>query len=189
MDIKSESLAALLKYIIKKYNLPLAPVIEESDVEDVKFNYEVTKETFTNVRGELAINKYSLHEKDPKLVPWDHEMVHICTNKTLNYPVTIKSRFQDGKSVDPQHWAIMHRGKWRNWEINIADFCLFIYTMYCLRFKKNDDVVFSMLVTTKHKNPTKWSKKAVAYYVEKYVPDDTKFLGPLRDCVVTWLKT
>lgn len=187
MDIKSESLAALLKYIIKKYNLPLAPVIEESDVEDVKFNYEVTKETFTNNEGKLAINKYSLHERDPKLVPWDHEMVHICSNKTLNYPVTKNYKFQDGSRMFFPHFAISYRD-------NLLmpafyDFCLFIYTIYCLHLKKNEDVLLCMLITTKHKKPTKWSKKAVAYYVEKYVSDDTKFLGPLRDCVVTWLKT
>lgn len=180
--IKRESEAAILKYIIKRYNLPTDFSLEELDSEDVRFNYEFTLSNFKKQNGMLAQTPLSAYEDgNPKNVDRENEMSVVATLKIMSYDelITTKRFFQDGSVLMPHHYATLLRGKVARPMQTLLD--LFLYAKIIIN--PDDNALFALFVA-KHKGLTFFTKRAILDVNIKQRP----FLTPLWDVAVNWLK-
>lgn len=180
--IKRESEAAILKYIIKRYNLPLQDILEEADSEDVRFNFEFTLSNMKNPDGRLAQNPLSAYE-DGKAenVSSENEMAVAYTLKIMSYDELIitRRRFQDRSFVMPYQYATLLRGRLSPALQTALDFFIFVRAL-C---KPDDNTMFALFVA-KHKGMTYFTKMAI----EKVQCSERTFLGPLWTVAINWLK-
>lgn len=180
--IKRESEAAILKYIVKRYNLPLQDILEEADSEDVRFNFEFTLSNMKNPDGRLAMNPLSAYE-DGKAenVNSENEMAVAYTLKIMSYDDLISTRkqFQDGSFVMPYQYATLLRGKLAPALQTVLDFFIFVRAL----FKPDDSTMFALFVA-KHKGLTYFTKLAI----KKIKYNERTFLGPLWDEAMNWLQ-
>ena len=180
--IKRESEAALLKYIIKRYKLPVNLSMEEEDSEDVRFNYEFTLSNLRKEDGRLAHSPLSAYEDGlPSKVDSENEMAVVATLKIMSYDYLINTKrvFQDGSFLLPRHYATLLRGKIARPLQTALDF--FIFTRALL--KPDDNTMFALFVA-KHKGLTFFTKLAI----EKVVYKERTFLTPLWEVAIKWLK-
>lgn len=180
--IKRESEAAILKYIIKRYKLPVNFTIEEEDSEDVRFNYEFTLSNLRKPNGLLAHDPLSQYEDgNAKNVDVENEMAVACTLKIMSYDYLISTKriFQCGMLVLPHHYATLLRGKIPRPLQTMLD----VFVLIRALLKPDDSTMFALFVA-KHRGLTFFTKLAI----EKVAYKERTFLTPLWDVAVKWLK-
>lgn len=180
--LKKESEAALLKYIVKRYKLPVEFTLEEEDSEDVRFNYEFTLSNLKKENGLLAHSPLSAYEDgNAKAVDNENEMAVASTLKIMSYDylITTKHQFQNGNFVMPHHYATLLRGKIAQPLQTFLDLFVFIRALL-----KPDDITMFALFVAKHKGLTFFTKLAIKKVQYKERP----FLTPLWNVAIKWLK-
>lgn len=180
--IKRESEAAILKYIIKRYNLSIGYVLEEEDSEDVRFNYEFTLSNFRKEDGRLAHSPLSAYDDGlPSKVDSENEMAVAATLKIMSYDdmIATRGRFQDKSFVLPHHYATLLRGKIARPLQTFLDVFLLVRALL-----KPDDSSFFALFVAKHRGTTYFTDLAI----KKIAYKERTFLTPLWEAAFNWLK-